>query len=146
MSQSNKLIEVLLVEDSETDAELTIEALKQGKLRNSIHHTKDGEEAMRFLERKGEYADAVRPDIILLDLNMPKLDGREVLRRIRANEDLKVIPVVVLTTSSHDQDILESYGLAANSYIVKPVDLNRFFDVVKQIENFWVQIVALPPK
>ena len=101
---------------------------------------------MRFLERKGEYADAVRPDIILLDLNMPKLDGREVLRRIRANEDLKVIPVVVLTTSSHDQDILESYGLAANSYIVKPVDLNRFFDVVKQIENFWVQVVALPPK
>ena len=146
MSDNDKIIEVLLVEDSETDAELTLEALKQGKLENSIHHVKDGEEAMRFLHREGEFAEAVRPDLILLDLNMPKLDGREVLKQIRQDESLKYIPVVVLTTSSHDKDILESYGLAANSYIVKPVDLHRFFDVVKQIENFWVRVVALPPK
>ena len=146
MSANDKIIEVLLVEDSETDAELTLEALKQGKLENSIHHVKDGEEAMQYLRREGEFSDAVRPDLILLDLNMPKLDGREVLKRIRQDESLKCIPVVVLTTSSHDKDILESYGLAANSYIVKPVDLHCFFEVVKQIENFWVRVVALPPK
>ncbi len=142
----NRAIEVLLVEDSETDAELTIEALKQGKLKNSIHHVHDGEEAMKFLHREGEYANAARPDLILLDLNMPRLDGREVLKQIRADESLKIIPVVVLTTSSHDKDILESYGLAANSYIVKPVDLVCFFEVIKTIENFWVQVVTLPPK
>ena len=146
MSDNDKIIEVLLVEDSETDAELTLEALKQGKLENSIHHVKDGEEAMRYLHREGEFSDAVRPDLILLDLNMPKLDGREVLKLIREDEGLKYIPVVVLTTSSHDRDILESYGLAANNYIVKPVDLHCFFEVVKQIENFWVRVVALPPK
>jgi CheY-like chemotaxis protein len=146
MSSAEKVIDILLVEDSETDAELTLEALKQGKLQNVVNHVKDGEEALRYLYQQDEFKDALRPDLILLDLNMPKLDGREVLKRIRNDESLKVIPVVVLTTSSHDKDIHESYGLAANSYIVKPVDLNSFFDVVKEISNFWVRVVALPPK
>jgi CheY-like chemotaxis protein len=146
MSTTEKIIDILLVEDSATDAELTLEALKQGKLQNIVHHVKDGEEAMRYLHQEGEFKDALRPDLILLDLNMPRLDGREVLKRVRADESLKVIPVVVLTTSSHDKDILETYGLAANSYIVKPVDLNSFFEVVKEINNFWVRVVSLPPK
>lgn len=146
MSKSAKVIDILLVEDSETDAELTLEALKQGKLQNSVSHVKDGEEALKYLRQEAPYADAERPDLILLDLNMPKLDGREVLKRIRQDDSLKIIPVVVLTTSSHDRDILESYGLHANSYIVKPVDLNSFFDVVKAINHFWVRVVALPPK
>jgi CheY-like chemotaxis protein len=146
MSRAEKVIDILLVEDSETDAELTLQALKQGKLENTVHHVKDGVEAMKFLRKEDEYANEARPDLVLLDLNMPKLDGREVLRQIREDDSLKVIPVVVLTTSSQDQDILETYGLTANSYIVKPVDLNSFFDVVKQISNFWVRVVALPPK
>ena len=146
MSQSEKVIDILLVEDSETDAELTLEALKQGKLQNTVHHVKDGEEALRYLRCEGEFSDARRPDLILLDLNMPRVDGREVLRQVREDESLKVIPIVVLTTSSHDKDILESYGLSANSYIVKPVSLNSFFDVVKEISNFWVRVVALPPR
>jgi len=146
MSQPEKTIDILLVEDSESDAELTLLALKKGKLQNTVNHVKDGEEALRYLRREGEFEDVLRPDLILLDLNMPRVDGREVLRQIGDDESLKVIPVVVLTTSSHDKDILESYGLAANSYIVKPVDLNSFFDIVKQISNFWVKVVALPPK
>lgn len=146
MSQGDKVIDILLVEDSETDAELTLQALKQGKLENTVHHVKDGVEAMQFLRKEGDFAGASRPDLILLDLNMPRLDGREVLKRIREDESLKVIPVVVLTTSSHDKDILETYGLTANSYIVKPVDLNSFFEVVRAISNFWVRVVALPPK
>jgi CheY-like chemotaxis protein len=146
MSRAEKVIDILLVEDSETDAELTLQALKQGKLENTVHHVKDGVEALKFLRKEDEYANEQRPDLVLLDLNMPKLDGREVLRQIREDESLKVIPVVVLTTSSQDQDILETYGLTANSYIVKPVDLNSFFEVVRQISNFWVRVVALPPK
>ena len=146
MSQDEKVIDILLVEDSETDAELTLQALKQGKLRNTVHHVQDGVEAMKFLRKEGEYANEARPDLVLLDLNMPKLDGREVLKQIRQDDSLKVIPVVILTTSNQDQDILQTYGLAANSYIVKPVDLNSFFEVVRQISNFWVKVVALPPK
>ena len=146
MSRAEKVIDILLVEDSETDAELTLQALKQGKLENTVQHVKDGVEALKFLRKEGEYSDVKRPDLVLLDLNMPKLDGREVLRLIREDDSLKGIPVVVLTTSSHDKDILETYGLTANSYIVKPVDLNSFFDVVRQISNFWVRVVALPPK
>ena len=141
-----KTIDILLVEDSETDAELTIEALRQGKLQNTVNHVKDGEQALQYLRNEGAYVDAPRPDLILLDLNMPKIDGREVLRQIRSDDDLKVIPVVVLTTSSQDRDIHESYGLAANSYIVKPVNLNSFFEIVREINNFWVQVVSLPPK
>ena len=146
MGKSAKVIDILLVEDSETDAELTLEALKQGKLQNTVFHVRDGQEALDFLYQRNEFTNASRPDLILLDLNMPKIDGREVLRQIRMDESLKVIPVVVLTTSNQDTDILESYGLAANSYIVKPVDLQSFFSVVKEISNFWVRVVSLPPK
>lgn len=146
MSRAEKTIDILLVEDSATDAELTLEALKQGKLQNTVTHVTDGEQALKYLRRQGDYAAANRPDLVLLDLNMPKVDGKEVLRAMKADESLKVIPVVVLTTSSHDKDILETYGLAANSYIVKPVSLSSFFDVVREISNFWVRVVALPPK
>ena len=146
ISKIEKVIDILLVEDSETDAELTLEALKQGKLRNTVSLVKDGEEALRYLRKEDEFKDAPRPDLILLDLNMPRVDGREVLRQVRQDESLQVIPVVVLTTSSHDKDILETYGLFANSYIVKPVDLSSFFEVIKEINNFWVKVVALPPK
>lgn len=146
MGQSGKAIDILLVEDSETDAELTLRALARGKLNNAVVHVKDGKQAMQYLLREGEYADAVRPDLVLLDLNMPILDGREVLKRMKDDDQLRVIPVVVLTTSENEKDILESYGLAANSYIVKPVDLNAFFQVVQDIQDFWVQVVALPPK
>ncbi|MFK7766519.1 MAG: response regulator [Mariniblastus sp.] len=146
MNKTEKTIDILLVEDSETDAELTLEALAHGKLQNTVHHVKDGEEAMQYLRREGEYSDMVRPDLILLDLNMPKVDGREVLKRVREDETLKLIPIVVLTTSSHDADVLESYGLDANGYIVKPVDLLNFFDVIKSINNFWLRVVSMPPK
>lgn len=139
-------IDILLAEDSETDAELTIDALQNGKIRNNIHHVWDGEEVMQFLRKQGKYEDAVRPDLILLDLNMPKLDGRAVLKEIRSDDALKAIPVVVLTTSSQERDIHESYGLAANNYIVKPVDLVQFFSVIQSVQEFWVNVVKLPPK
>ena len=145
MSRIEKPIDILLVEDSATDAELALEAFRRGNIRNNVHHVCDGEQALMFLRREEGYTDAPRPDLILLDLNMPKVDGREVLRQIRTDDSLKVIPVVVLTTSTHDRDILESYGFAANSYIVKPVDLDNFFEVVWQINNFWLQVVTLPP-
>jgi CheY-like chemotaxis protein len=140
-----KAIDILLVEDSETDAELTLEALQQGKLKNSVQHVKDGAEALRYLFQQDEYTNVARPDLILLDLNMPGVDGHEVLRIIQQDEKLSLIPVVVLTTSVQDKDILTSYGLNANNYVVKPVDLDDFFRVVQSIENFWVEIVSLPP-
>lgn len=143
---AEKVIDILLVEDSASDAELTMEALRRGKVKNTVHHVKDGAEALRYLFKRDEYEDALRPDLILLDLNMPGIDGRQVLEEIQKDEYLKLIPVVVLTTSSLDQDILSSYGLNANSYVVKPVDLNSFFEVVQSIKSFWVQIVELPPK
>ncbi|APZ92229.1 response regulator [Fuerstiella marisgermanici] len=145
MLENEKVIEILLVEDSVTDAELTLEALKEGRLQNNVHHVSDGEKAMAYLRREGDYRDASRPDLILLDLNMPRMDGRDVLKEMRNDENLKVIPVVVLTTSNYDKDILQSYGLAANNYIVKPVDLTQFFHVIQQVSHFWVKIVALPP-
>ena len=146
MSDEEKPIDILLAEDSQTDAELTMEALASGKIRNNVYHVWDGEEAMAFLRREGQFADAVRPDLVLLDLNMPKLDGRDVLKEMRADDSLKVIPVVVLTTSSQDKDILESYGLSANNYIVKPVDLTQFFSVIQNVQEFWLKVVKLPPK
>jgi len=142
---AERVIDILLVEDSETDAELTLEAFRRGKIKNTMHHVKDGAEALRYLNKQDEYKDAHRPDLILLDLNMPGIDGREVLKRIQDDESLKLIPVVILTTSAQDKDILTSYGLNANSYVVKPVDLNSFFEVVQSIKSFWVQIVQLPP-
>lgn len=136
----------MLVEDSESDAALTLKALTECNLSNNVHCVKDGVEALNFLRRESPYENAARPDVILLDLNMPRLDGREVLREVKNDEDLKVIPIIVLTTSNHDKDILESYGLAANNYIVKPVDLPKFQQVIRQIQEFWGGVVALPPK
>ena len=137
-------IEILLVEDNPGDVRLTVEGLNEGKVRNNLHVAKDGVEALSFLRRQGEHADAVRPDLILLDLNLPRKDGREVLADIKADPDLKTIPVVVLTTSRAEQDVLHSYELQANCYITKPVDLDQFITVVKSIENFWLTIVTLP--
>ncbi len=141
---SQKAIEILLVEDSPGDARLTAEALKEGKILNHLSLVRDGVEALNFLYRRGSYAKAVQPDVILLDLNLPKKDGREVLAEIKADSDLKRIPVVILTTSKAEEDILRSYDLHANCYITKPVDLEQFMTVVKCIEEFWLTIVKLP--
>ena len=137
-------IEILLVEDSPGDARLTEEALKGSKIFNNLYVVEDGVEAMHFLRQEGEYADAPHPDIILLDLNLPRMDGREVLAEIKSDETLKLIPVVVLTTSVDEHDVLAAYGLNANCYIAKPVDLDRFITIVKSIESFWFTIVKLP--
>src|SRR5215471_17594955 len=137
-------IEILLVEDNPGDVRLTIEGLNEGKVRNNLHIARDGVEALAFLRREGGFADAVRPDLILLDLNLPRKDGREVLADIKSDPVLKTIPVVVLTTSRAEQDVLHSYQLQANCYITKPVDLEQFITVVKSIEDFWLTIVTLP--
>jgi chemotaxis family two-component system response regulator Rcp1 len=136
--------EVLLVEDSPGDVRLTREALKEGKVRNNLSVVSDGVEAMEFLRREGKYADAPRPDIVLLDLNMPRKDGREVLAEMKSDENLKRIPVVILTTSEAEQDILRTYDLHANCYLTKPVDLEQFISIVKSVEDFWLTIVQLP--
>ncbi len=138
------LIEILLVDDNAGDVRLTVEALKDAKVRNRLHIARDGVEAMAFLRREGQHANKPRPDIILLDLNMPKKDGREVLTELKADPALRSIPVVVLTTSKAEEDILKSYNLHANCYITKPVDLDQFLTVIKSIEDFWLTIVALP--
>lgn len=137
-------IEILLVEDSPADVRLTIEALRDAKVRNNLHVVSDGVEALAFLTRQGRYADAVRPDLILLDLNLPKKTGVEVLESIKEDDILKTIPVVILTTSEAEQDIIRSYQLHANCYISKPVDLDQFITVVRSIEDFWLTIVKLP--
>jgi CheY-like chemotaxis protein len=144
MTSKIKPIDILLVEDSEGDVRLIKEALKDGKLNNQLFTVKDGMEAMEFLLKKGKFKNSIRPDIILLDLNLPKKDGREVLADIKSNELLKCIPVVVLTTSSAETDILQTYNLHANCYIVKPLDLDKFIGVVRSIESFWISIVTLP--
>lgn len=140
-----KPIEILLVEDSPSDAELTVEALQEGKLYSHLSLVEDGVKALEFLRRQGEYEHAPRPDLILLDLNLPRKDGREVLGELKADPELKRIPVVVLTTSRADEDVLRAYSLHANCYIIKPVDFRRFLEVVKTIENFWLTVVRLPP-
>ena len=137
-------IEILLVEDNPGDVRLTMEALKDGKVHNKLHVTRDGMEAMAFLHREGKYADAPHPDLILLDLDLPKKDGREVLAEIKEDPTLKHVPVVVLTGSKAEEDILKTYSLHANCYITKPVGLEQFIMVVKSIENFWLTIVKLP--
>lgn len=139
-------IEILLVEDNPGDVRLTREALKDGKIVNNLHIAEDGVEALAFLRREGKYRDAVRPELILLDLNLPKKDGREVLAEIKADKDLKRIPVVILTSSAAEQDIVKSYNLHANCYVTKPVDLDQFINVVKSIEYFWLTVVRLPPE
>ena len=137
-------ITILLVEDSPSDAQLTIEALQEAKLDNRMIHVEDGVEAMQFLRREGEYAEAPRPDLIMLDLNLPRKDGREVLAELKQDPKLAMIPVVVLTTSRAEQDVLRSYELHANCYITKPVDFQQFLFVVKSIEQFWLTVVTLP--
>ena len=139
-------IEILLVEDNPADVRLTVEALKEEKVFNNLHIVNDGEEALFFLRKQGKYSNAVRPDLILLDLNLPKVDGREVLREIKDDDKLKQIPVVVLTVSKADEDILKSYNLHANCFISKPVDLAQFIKVVRSIQDFWLTIVKLPPR
>ena len=141
-----KPIEILLIEDNPGDVRLTREVLMEGKVRNHLQVVGDGVEAMAFLRQQNNYAKAPRPDLILLDLNLPKKDGREVLQEIKEDGQLKSIPVVVLTTSEADEDILRSYDLAANCYITKPVDLDQFIRVIKTIETFWLTIVKLPKR
>lgn len=142
----SKPIEILLVEDSPSDTTLTIEALEAGKVANRLSNVEDGVEAMAYLRRQGKYKNATRPDLIMLDLNLPRKDGREVLAELKSDPALKIIPVIILTTSRLDEDILRSYELNANCYITKPVDFEHFIEVVKSIENFWLSIVTLPPK
>jgi chemotaxis family two-component system response regulator Rcp1 len=137
-------INILLVEDNPGDVRLTIEALREGKVHNHLSVARDGVEALAYLRREGAFTEAPRPDVILLDLNLPKKDGREVLAEIKADEQLRRIPVVVLTTSKAEEDILRSYALHANCYVTKPVDLEQFITVVRSIEDFWFSIVRLP--
>jgi len=141
-----KLIKILLVEDSPADILLTREALEHNKLVNAIHVVEDGVQAMDFLYKRGKYASAPRPDLILLDLNLPRKNGREVLAEVKADPNLKTIPIVVLTTSNDDDDILKAYSLNANCYIVKPVGFENFVKVMQSIRHFWFGIVTLPPE
>ena len=143
---TGRSVEILLVEDDPADVLLTQEALLGSKIRNNLHVVDDGVEALAFLRQEGTYRDVPRPDLILLDLNMPRKDGREVLADIKEDPGLKAIPVAVLTTSSQDEDILKSYELHANCYITKPVGLEQFATVVQSLDDFWFTIVKLPPK
>ena len=145
MTDGRSPIDILLVEDNPGDERLTREALKEGKVYSNLHWVKDGVEAMEFLRRQGKYSGVPRPDIILLDLNLPKKDGREVLQDIKNDPELKRIPVVVLTTSKAEEDVLRTYNLHANCYVTKPVDLEKFIVVVKSIDAFWLTVVTLPP-
>lgn len=143
----NKLaqnVEILLVEDNPGDIRLIVEVLKEGKIKNNLSVVEDGEEALAYLRREGSYKDSIVPDIILLDLNLPKINGTEVLAEIKKDPLLKYIPVIILTTSEAEQDILRAYDLHANCYITKPVNLDQFLTVVRSIENFWLTIVKLP--
>lgn len=146
LKSNNAQIEILMVEDNPADARLTLEAFKDAKILNNISVVEDGEQALAFLRREGKYADATRPDLILLDLNLPRKDGREVLEEIKGNQDLKTIPVVILTTSEDEKDIARSYELHANAYIKKPVELDEFMKVIRAVEDFWLTAVKLPPK
>ena len=139
-------IDILLVEDNPGDIRLTVEALKEGKVTNNLLIAKDGQEALDILYRKGKYSDSPRPDIILLDLNLPKKDGREVLEEIKTDRDLMSIPVVVLTMSKTEEDILKTYQLHANCFITKPIDMSQFLSIMKLTESFWLTIVKLPPR
>jgi len=143
-SKASKPINILLVEDNPGDIRLTKEALKEGKIKNNLNVVMDGEEALLFLKKGGDHKDSPEIDIILLDLNLPKKDGREVLSEIKTDPVLKYIPVIILTTSSAEQDILTTYSNHANCYIMKPVDFNQFINVIRRIEEFWLTIVKLP--
>jgi len=138
-------IEILLAEDNPGDVELTRESFEEAKVANNLHVTEDGAKALSFLKKQGDYADKPRPDVILLDLNLPKVTGHEILEFIKEDDSLKRIPVVILTSSEAEEDIVKSYNLHANSYITKPVDLDKFLKVVKTVEDFWLHVVRLPP-
>ena len=140
------VIDVLLVEDDDGDVLMTREAFEHHKIRNHLHVVRDGEEALQFLRREGEYEDAPRPGLVLLDLNLPRRDGREVLAEMKSDPELRVIPVVVLTTSEAEEDILRSYDLHANAYVTKPVDFEAFVKVVRQVDDFYINVVRLPPR
>ena len=137
-------VEILLVEDNPGDVRLTQEALKEGKVYSNLHWARDGVEALEFLKQVGKFADAPRPDIILLDLKLPKKDGRQVLEEIKRDSSLRAIPVVILTTSKAEEDVLRSYDLHANCYVTKPVDLDKFMQVIRSIDHFWLKVVMLP--
>jgi CheY-like chemotaxis protein len=141
-----KHIEILLIEDSPADILLTREAFEQNKILNTLHVAEDGVQAMDFLHKRGDYASVPRPDLILLDLNLPRKNGREVLAEIKADPELRKIPIVVLTTSSADEDILKAYDLNANCYVVKPVGFDNFMQAVQSIRHFWFSVVTLPPE
>ncbi|HVS07965.1 MAG TPA: response regulator [Candidatus Dormibacteraeota bacterium] len=144
MSDIHELVQILLVEDNPGDVRLTREALKEAKFRNKVEVVGDGVEALAYLRRQGQYSGAMRPHLIMLDLNLPRMDGREVLAAIKKDEDLRRIPVVVLSSSEAESDIARAYELHANAYVTKPVDIDHFLQVVKAIEEFWVEIVKLP--
>ena len=144
MQSTPKPIDILLVEDNPADVRLTREALKEGKVENQLNVVQDGVEALAYLRKQGKYREARRPGLILLDLNLPRMDGREVLREIKGDEQLMTIPIIVLTTSTAEQDVAGSYGLHANSYVTKPVDLDKFIAVIRSIEDFWLTSVTLP--
>ncbi len=147
MNRSNtEPIEILLVEDNPRDARLAEETLKDTEVHNNLYHVKDGVNAMQFLHRQAGYANAPQPDLVLLDLNLPRKDGREVLEEIKEDPKLRFIPVVVMTTSEAERDLVRSYGLHANAYIIKPIDLDQFVKVVQGIKDFWFTIVKLPPR
>jgi chemotaxis family two-component system response regulator Rcp1 len=146
MSEVNTPVEILLVEDNEGDVHLTMQALDRAKVRNRVHVASDGIEAMAFLRREPPHEKAPRPDVILLDLNLPLMDGREVLQELKKDPLLQTIPVVVITTSSAEEDVVKSYSLQANCYVTKPVDLKQFLHVVDSIGDFWLQVVRLPPR
>lgn len=143
---NTKEIHILLVEDNEGDIVLTTEALEEGKIKNTFSVVRDGWEAIQYLENKEGYENAKEPDLVLLDINLPKMNGHKVLKHIKSNEDLKHIPVIMLTTSSDESDVIKSYENHSNCYITKPVDINRFLEVIASIENFWISIVQLPPR
>lgn len=144
LDDQSEAIEVLLVEDDPGDVLMTREAFEEHKLRNNLHVVSDGVEALSFLRQEGEYAEVPQPDLVLLDLNLPRMDGREVLAEIKADPQLRRTPVVVLTTSEAEEDVLRSYDLHANAYVAKPVDFERFIDVVRRIDSFFVTVVKLP--
>ncbi len=137
-------VEILLVEDNEGDVGLVEEVFEEGRINNNLSVAEDGDEAMMFLRKEGQFANVTRPDLILLDLNLPGKDGREVLKEVKEDTNLKKIPIVVLTTSKAEEDVLKSYDLHANSYITKPVDFDQFINVIKSIESFWLEVVKLP--
>ena len=144
--QTLNSIEILLIEDSPSDANLTMQSLQQAKITNRLHWVEEGEAAMDFLYQRGEYINAPRPDLIVLDLNLPGMDGREILADVKADPDLRRIPVVVLTTSSNEEDVLRSYDLNANCYVTKPFNVQQFIQVVQLISDFWLTAVKLPPE